>query len=295
MFSERPRFSDAAAGALLLIACYLVSAVSPLPVQAAESSGFTPMVINRVSPSRQLAMLKAVCDEGTLGIEDGVPVCKVCPAFTSQTGEKNASLRINNVIEGAFTRAGVAEALIDLEGCEPHANLYGGTVLLERTDKGWKRGLYEPGFRADECITFRTIELNQALACNTVDTAQGIQIGEISWISLAGGEYQASSLLRWFDNIQSNPRRLVSVFPASFMKSDFNQDSRVDLSVLVRLRDAPVPAKYPGAIDAIASGHRFAEPETVRLIYLFDGKQLSLSPQSKPGKAQIDKLLEQYL
>jgi hypothetical protein len=262
---------------------------------AAESSGFAPMVINRVSPSRQLIMLKAVCDEGTLSIEHGIPVCSVCPAFTSQAGEKNATLRINNVIEGAFTRADAAEALIDLDGCEPHSSMYGGAVLLERTEKGWRRGLYQPGFRAGECITFRTVERSQALACNVVDIAQGIQIGELSWVSLQGGEYQTSSLLRWFDNVQSNPRRLVSIFPHSFMKSDFNQDARVDLRVLVRLRDVPVPTKYPGAIDAIDAGHRFAEPETIRLTYLFDGKRLSLSPESSAGKARIDKLLEQYL
>lgn len=279
--------------AALLGSCCLLLAGHPL--QAAESSGFTPMVINRVSPSRQLTMLKAVCNEGSLGMENGVPVCRVCPAFTSQAGEENSSLQINNVIEGAFTRPNAVEVLLDLEGCEPHSNMYGGAAVLEREAKGWKRSLYQPGFRAGECITFRTTDRSQALACNIVDMAQGIQIGEVNWVSLVDGKYQASNLLRWFDNIQSNPRRLVSVFPYSFMKSDFNQDARVDLRILVRLRDVQVPAKYPGAIEAIAAGHRFADPETVRLTYLFDGKRLDLSPDSIAGKARIDKLLEQHL
>ena len=282
------RFLAASAGQRRLLLCRAST-------QAAESSGFTPMVINRVSPSRQLTMLKAVCNEGSLGMENGVPVCRVCPAFTSQAGEDNATLRINNVIEGAFTRPNAVEALLDLEGCEPHSNLYGGAVVLEREAKGWKRGLYQPGFRASECISFRTMDRSHALACNTVDMAQGVQIGEVNWVSLAGGEYQSSNLLRWFDNIQSNPRRLVSVFPYSFMKSDFNQDARVDLRVLVRVRDLPVPAKYPGAIEAIAEGYRFADPEIVRLTYLFDGKRLSLSPDSVAARARIDKLLEQHL
>jgi hypothetical protein len=47
---------------------------------------------------------------------------------------------------GSFTRRGAREALLDLYGCEPHANNYGGSVLLRvRTPaeagggQGWAR------------------------------------------------------------------------------------------------------------------------------------------------------------
>lgn len=265
------------------------------PATAAETSGFTPMVIQQVSVTRQLAMLQGVCDAGTLGVEDGAALCKVCPSFTSDAGGKASRLQITNVIEGAFTRPNAAEALIDVAGCESHSELYGGAVILERTGEGWRRVFYRAGFRPSQCITFRTLNQTIGVACNIVDAAQGVQLGELVWVDLREGKYIETSLLRWFDNVQSNPRRLVSIFPQRFMKSDFNQDGRVDLRVTLRLREQAVPEKYSGAIDAIAGGYPFAAPETLRLIYLFDGNGFTLQTDSEAVKKRVDLLLERYL
>lgn len=76
------------------------------------------------------------------------------------------------------------------------------------------------------------------------------------------------------------------------MKSDFNSDGRVDLQVSLRMRDETVPDKYAGYVDAMAAGHRFRKAKSLRLVYLFDGNTLTLSPNSEATKADIDNLLK---
>jgi len=280
-----------AASTAVILAC---SAIGQGQSSAAETSGFTPMVIEQVSLTRQLGMLHAICEDGSIGVEGDTAGCETCPSYTGASGETDR-FEISNVIEGNFTQSDVAEAAVDMQGCESHSGLYGGTVILQRTSKGWQRLLYEPGFRSDQCITFRTSDRVQAMACNIVDSAQGIQLGSFKWIELRNATFKETTLFRWFDNVQSNPARLVSVFPYRFVKSDFNQDARVDLRVMFRMRDEQVPGKYAGAIDAIDAGYRFADPETLRLTYLFDGKALSLERGSSEAKERIDAMLNKHL
>ncbi len=264
------------------------------PLRAAEISGFSPMAMDQVSITRQLAMLRAICDQGDVGIVDAVASCKVCPSYTSDADASVTGLQISNVIEGNFTRSNVAEVLVDVDGCEPHSRMGGGAVILERVGKGWRRVFYQAGFRATHCIPFRTREQVQALACNIVDFSHGVQLGALNWIELKDGVYRATTLLTWLDNIQSNPRHLLSVFPYNFMKADFNGDGRVDLRVKFRLRDDRTPEQYAGMIDAIDAGYELPEPRTLQLIYLFDGMRLALAADSAAAKQSIDALLKSY-
>jgi hypothetical protein len=227
-------------------------------------------------------------------VVDGVASCTVCPSYTSDADAAISGLQIGNVIEGNFTRSNVAEVLVDLDGCEPHARLGGGGVILERIGKGWRRVFYRAGFRPNQCIRFRTRDRVQALACNIVDASHGVQLGELSWIELKDGVFHSTRLLRWLDNIQSNPPRLLSVFPYNFMTADFNGDGRVDLRVKFRLRDERAPQQYDGMIDAIDAGYELPEPRTLQLLYLFDGTRLALAPESAAAKQSIDALLKTY-
>jgi hypothetical protein len=254
-----------------------------------EATGFAPIAIEKASPARRVALLRAICDEGQITMRDGEPVCGRCPAYTSGG---DGTLRIRNVIEGNFTRAGASEVLVDLRGCEPPSRRDGASVLLEENNRRWSRTLYLAGLRSNECVRFRNVRQTLLLACNMFAMERGVQRGELVLLELRDAKPVQHFLLRWLDNSESNPRRLFSAFPHRFLKSDFNQDGRVDLQVHVRIRDEPVPEKYPGFIDAIIAGHQFAEPRAVRLLYLFDGTTLSLSPASEAAIHDIDALLE---
>ena len=264
--------------------------VVPPQARAAESSGFTPILIEKISVARQLNMLQAICKPGQVTMRDGTPTCKACPSYTSGGA---VGLQITNAIEGNFTRSDTSEVLVDTSGCEPASANGGGSVLLESSERGWSRILYQAGFRSNECIRFRTLKQTTSLACNMSGVNAGIQRGKLEWLSLRDTKPVQDTLLEWYDNSQSNPRRLVSIFPHRFMKSDFNSDGRVDLQVNVRMRDETVPDKYPNFIDAMAAGHRLREARSLRLIYLFDGSTLILSPNSEASKRNIDALLKQ--
>ncbi len=261
----------------------------PSQGQAAEVSGFAPIVIEKASAARQLALLQAICEAGQVGMQDDVPVCSACPSYTAGG---SAGLRITNVISGNFTRSGASEILVDTAGCEPASANGGGSVLLEAGEGGWTRTLYRAGFRSNECIRFRTIAQTAAVACNMSHVDGGVQRGTLAWLNLRAAKPVQHELLAWYDNSRSNPRQLVSVFPHRFMKSDFNSDGRVDLQVTVRLREETVPEQYPDLVEAMAAGHRLKAEKSLRLIYLFDGSTLVLAPGSEDNKARIDALLE---
>lgn len=263
---------------------------APPAATAAETSGFAPILIENVSVTRQLELLRAICDPAQVSMRDDTPVCSTCPSYTSGAP---VSLRITNAIEGSFTRPAAREVLLDTTGCEPSASNGGGSVLLEAGEHGWSRTLYQPGFRSNECVRFRTIQQTVSLACNMSSVDHGIRRGKLQWLNLRHAKPVQRTLLEWYDNSRSDPRRLVSVFPHRFMKSDFNSDGRVDLQVSVRIQDETIPSRHSSFVDAMAAGHRLKEAESLRLVYLFDGNTLVLSPISEANRAGIDALLEQ--
>ena len=267
-----------------------ISLATVLPeAKAAEKSGFDPIWIEKISIARQLELLQSICEPGQVTVRDGIPTCKACPSYT--TGGA-AGLRITNTIKGNFTHHNASEVLLDASGCEPATANGGGSILLEEGEKGWSRTLYQPGFRSNECVRFRTIRKTISLACNMSSIDQGIQRGQLKWLSLRDAKPNQHDLFEWYDNSQSDSRHLLSVFPHRFMKSDFNSDGRVDLQVSVRVRDEAVPAEYPNFVAAMTAGHRFKKAVALRLVYLFDGSTLVLSPFSEDTGADINKLLE---
>lgn len=273
-----------------VVAGFPLAFITAPKVKAAELSGFKPILIEKVSVSRQLDLLRAICEPGQVTIRNGTPVCSTCPSYTSGGP---ANLRIVNAIEGNFTRPGAQEVLLDTSGCEPTTVNGGGSVLLEAGENGWSRILYLHGFRSNECVRFRTMQQTVSLACNMSSIDGGIQRGKLEWLNLRNAKPVQLHLFDWYDNSQSNPRQLVSIFPHRFMKSDFNSDGRVDLQVNLRMSNETVPTRYPGYIDAMAAGHHFKKAKSLRLVYLLDGSTLVLSPGSEATKADIDALLEQ--
>lgn len=260
-----------------------------IDADAAERSGFQPILIEKTSVARKLKLLSAICEPEQVTMRDGVPMCKSCPSYTAGG---QPELQITNTISSNFTNRAATEILVDIAGCEPATANNGGSVLLEENGQNWNRILYLPGFRSNECVRFRTLHQTVSLACNISNFDQGIQRGKLEFLSLRAAKPIHQKLLEWFDNSRSNPQHLISVFPHRFMKADFNSDGRVDLQVNVRVQDVTVPEKYAGFVDAMAAGHDFKTPESRRLVYLFDGSTLLLSPNSEDSKASIDALLE---
>lgn len=250
--------------------------------------------VERVPMTGERQMMRGVCDQGPVKVRDGVTRCAVCPSYTSYAGDKTG-FEIAEVIPGSFTSGREQEVLLNMEGCEPKAELEGGMVLLQRTGSGWSRLQYQQGYRLRDCLKYPMVDERHALFCNQSTFSENGEIGQILWVIFTADEIQAMPLLRWYDNVTSNPRRLVTVFPASFRRYDFNEDGRNDVHILFRIREETIPENYAGAIDAIDAGYELDAPRLLGLVYIFNGKSVSLAEDSSETLVEFNKLLDKYI
>ena len=250
-------------------------------------------IINRFSSARETIMMGAICDAGTLTVRKGKVSCLRCPSYTDQTSEAGR-LTLENIVTGVFAKPGTSEVILNLSGCGLGQEAAGGIALLRNSNEGWTRVWYQPGNRLSDCILFRTFHNVLSLLCNRSVIIQGVELGELVWVTLDELDLKIKPQLSWHDNIQSNPRDLVVIYPSRLFRSDFNQDGRVDVQVTFRILEHRIPPQYSGALDAINSKYRLPEAEKLRIIYLFDGEKLEVLPKSKPDLDRLRKLLHAH-
>lgn len=276
---------------------WLVSALLLLcqPLLAADqNTSLLRRQVEQVHVTAVRQMLQGVCDQGAIKMHRGVGRCSTCPSYTTLAGEKSG-FTVTGVITGPFSIKNQQEVLLNLEGCESDADLRGGMVLLRKADSGWSRVAYTKGFRLRDCFKYEVADSHFALVCNqSVFTMDG-EIGQVLWVTLTGDQFRAEPIVRWFDNAASNPRRLVTVFPSHFQRSDFNDDGHSDLHILFRTRDEYIPDRYAGALSAIDDGYKLGPPHMLGLVYLFDGEAFRLNEESMETLQEINALVNKYL
>ena len=290
-----PFMTGAFATWILILAGYGYPATSQAAEEAVSENAGGPLtgLVNRISATRESLMLRAVCDPGTITLKKGQTGCTRCPSYTGQPGDAGG-FSIDNIITGIFLKPNTSEALLNMSGCESRADASGGVILLRQGKGGWKRIWYEPGHQLTDCLNFRTTRNVQSLLCNRSDIAQGVENGELVWVSLDENGVNVSPLMPWYDNIQSNPRDLVVVYPSRMFRSDFNQDGRSDVRITFRLLEHRIPARYSGALDAIEQDYQVPEAQKLGVIYLFDGMNLAVHPNSEKAVDTIRDLLNRH-
>ena len=280
------------AGILLLLAglscCWQTASA------AGEESSRLKRFVERVPMAGERLMMKGVCDQGQIKVRDGVTRCAVCPSYTSSAGDRTG-FEITEIIPGAFASGHAQEVLLNMAGCESAADYGGGMILLRRTGTGWSRIQYRKGYRLRDCLKFPLKDERHALFCNQSMLDEDGETGRILWVRATADEFLATPLVRWFDNLNSNPRRLVTVFPTRFGRYDFNKDGRNDVHVLFRVRDETIPENFAGALDAIDAGYELETPRVLGLVYIFDGESLVPDEESRETLVELNALLDKYL
>lgn len=134
---------------LLLVAALPALAAQPLPAAQHDPHKLTPQELR--------ALLPTVCT-GAAKTKGGFS-CTALPhyppggaAFNENTGKANGEISLAAVAYGSFTAKGADEAYVTYSGLEPHANNFGGGILLERTRDGWKTIRWIPGGQMDNCV-----------------------------------------------------------------------------------------------------------------------------------------------
>lgn len=277
---------------LLLLVC--VSFWLPKLSIAGEETPLLRHLVKRVPVMGERQMLRSVCDQGSIKMYDRVSYCSVCPSYTSRSGDKEKFAIVDSVL-GSFTSGHEEEVLLNMKGCESEANLGGGMVLLRHAGSGWSRLHYQKGSRLRDCLEYPMEDDKYTLICNQSVLRTEGEIGHILWVNASADGLQVKPLLRWYDNVTSNPRRLVSVFPSRFQRTDFNQDGYKDVHIMFRIREETIPQRYTGAINAIDAGYELDVPRILGMVYLFDGKSFALDENSIETLAEINALLSNYL
>lgn len=75
-------------------------------------------------------------------------------------------------VKGSFTRPGAEQIAATLDGCESHAENWGGTLVAEKRDQGHALVRYDSGVHPDACVPFRRKDGRDVLVCRWGDGHQ---------------------------------------------------------------------------------------------------------------------------
>ncbi|HUO93540.1 MAG TPA: hypothetical protein VMU22_11485 [Rhizomicrobium sp.] len=136
----------------LLIASLLLSTAAiaaPLPgsandphkPSASETHLFLSAICRNGIPTRHAFNCTALIDYPS----DGA-------AFDIKKRNASGELSLDAVAYGHFTVPNAQEAYVTYLGLEPHADGFGGGILLRGADKGWKVVRWFPGGQMDRCV-----------------------------------------------------------------------------------------------------------------------------------------------
>ena len=189
--------------ALFLVSCRSASPVSPAPpaaivhVASPVSSSQASVGPSATTPTTappplpkldtpelqdRLLFLSTICRPAVKRDDKGVQHvgCTSCAPFEGPEDSPDGSVAVDPelfyelrvLLRGSFSRPGVDEAAATLDGCEPHAANYGGTLLAERTNGAWSAVRYDSGVNPAACIVYRRKDGRDILVCEWRDGHQ---------------------------------------------------------------------------------------------------------------------------
>lgn len=130
------------------------------------------------SPAQAATLLQSICPRSAQPADSktpgSLPGCKSCPDFTTD-GALQPGLAIHDffgiqtIIRGSFTAPGAVEAVASFEGCEPHAENFGGSILLTKSGDSWSMVRYMQALITTECRDYRLENGRDLLLCEEED------------------------------------------------------------------------------------------------------------------------------
>jgi hypothetical protein len=200
--------------------------------------------------------------------------CRACPPFVGAAAQPDGHVvsdpdsfwPLEQRYPGAFTRAGATEVAAVFQGCESHAQNYGGTLLVTQTARGFTPGAYFVGVHPSSCQPYHRADGRDLLVCQWSDAHQssaftqvfvydfvrGTQDSERGWTSLVN--VHDNSALACMGMLSGSGLHQGHV--VGFRFEDRNGDGQLDLVVDVEHKHTmPSPsldASVAGACKAAA-------------------------------------------
>jgi len=245
-------------------------------------------------------LLHAVCPADasvTAGAKGVTAGCKACPAIVpggNSLGSDGSgpAFSLDGVIYGSFTRTGAEEAVANFSGCEPHANNFGGSILLEKSPSGWKAKSYQAGFISDQCLKYRLRAGRDLMLCEGGYTGQGEIDSQLFIFDYAlQGDHQTNTLLSTMDNVGAclPGDKIVGSIESVHLR-DLNHDGMPDLVVTLKAGKVKPPA---GHEQDCGDSPVLPAVKTQELDFLFDDGTFKVAPWSAKAKQAVDAVFAQ--
>lgn len=212
--------------------------------------------------------------------------CSVCPSYTDFHGTRE-SFDLNKAYQGHFSTTNTEQLLLAMAGCEPHVSGLGGTILLTRDGTVWKKAAYYKGDNASNCLSFRAHDRLDRLVCLAGDAHFGTAVYWINAESYKDTSLHAEPLLQDISaNMAGSPlggycyEQEIDKFEKLPSGSGF-------IAVVTQTKGL-APSGEGSCVDTEI---RMEPPQTVNLIFQFDGDHFALAPESKGSLQKIKDFL----
>jgi len=163
---------------LLLVLCLGGAWYAFVALSADDDTPDTPLAQVPLTFADETTLANLACG-GHASVDDKKVVrCRVCPQGSDFAGSDSATGGWTNggVLAGSFTAPEMDEALMRVNGCESHANSFGGDFLFRRDGGKWSLVRYASGGTADNtCLKSVWGDGRDAVICQNEDMHQGIE------------------------------------------------------------------------------------------------------------------------
>lgn len=295
----------------------------PTPVASAKATptaipSATPAVQAPIDPAadrEQLAIAQGICAAAIKHVDGKVLVgCRACPPFSGAAGHPDGIVAVDPAdfyplelsFTGAFTKAGATEIAAVFQGCESHAENFGGTLLIEKTASGYKAGNYHSGVHPDSCKPYHRADGRDLLVCQWADAHQSIGFSSVfaydfslstpdevekGWKDLATVHDNSFQLCMGVDPTEGvNQGRVIG-----YRFEDKNADGKLDVVIDVEHRhtagsaaltakvDKACKAAKPKGDDApsVDAAALLGKPVKASLVLIFDGQTFKATAASE--------------
>jgi hypothetical protein len=235
---------------------------------------------SRIPNAKEVAeLLPVICTGSRIKNENSS--CSPCP---KKMGDGNTdAMKLETVLYGHFLGAQETNAILDVSGCEAHANNYGGTLILRWYGlRNWKFVRYEPGARSNDCLKYAARGGRDLRVCRQYYTQMGFTIETFGLFDDTLEPPQQSFANLDLVTITSNSGQCMNPNLNEFEftsveRRDLNRDGRPDL----RLRVSEKHAQWSKGA-ACNETPVWGLVKTLTLEFLFDGRTFNAAPVTKP-------------
>jgi hypothetical protein len=237
------------------------------PALAEQLASLEPTLRQALGPAglEKLAVAASVCAAAVQRDGNAVRVgCRSCPPFDAAhgpdgriavldaTNATNAELfELETMVTGSFSKAGAKQAAAVFNGCEPHSDNWGGTLLVEWQGKTWSALSYRSGLHPLSCLPFPKPGAHDVLVCSWASTHQGHTAWMLDVYDFTRGSDEKPEL-GW--------DRLLTLQDDSAASCSDDGDGRVSVASLDELRLARAGSLPPRVLVTASYGEQRKTP-----------------------------------